>query len=771
MQEFDQEKFEEDWATLRVGFHTLLDAVESGFVRVFDNAAYMKLYTIVYNLCTKNKLEPDNDSTPQPTEMLYQRYGELLKEYLQERKVFEEGPSFLPTLVKRWTNHKLIVKIMEKLFTYLDRYYTKHNSLESLRDCGLKCFNCVIYEDLKGKLFDALFEEIQRERHGYDIDRTILQEAVNLFVEMGMDSLGVYRKDFEMPFLAKTADFYRLESSKWVAEDSATVYMKKAEDRLNEEQLRAKGYLHQVSESTLIRCVEKEILMEHQKTLIEMENSGVVALLRDSKLDDLARMYRLFVRINKGLDPIAVIIKEYSTNEGMKIVKKHADMPELDFKNYVNDMIECHDKYIMILSKVLANHSVFQKAIKDAFETFINQNIAVNPPKPKASEAKAGDKEKEGGKTAAARNTILSSQNASVSSSELLANYCDMLMKNTCDKMSDEDMEEVLEKVVALFGHISDKDLFQEFYRKKLSRRLLMSHTTDENERSLISKLKLKCGAPYTSKLEGMINDRNVSEETQGHFKEYLRKEEITPVCDFTAQVLTTGFWPAFKIDTLDCPDQVKHMMGVFKNFYDSRTQSRVLKWVHSLGSANLIGRFAKGEKEFSVNAYQACVCLLFNNVDSMLASDMEKQLQLSWEEVKKSLQSLAMGKYKVLLKVTPGKDIKDSDAFQYNEDFADRARKIKIPTVVAKYNPKNTQAVVQQVEEDRRHAIEACIVRLMKSRRLMEHSHLISDAIAQLSQHFKPDPKVIKRRIDDLIAREYLERDSDRTNLYRYLA
>lgn len=37
------------------------------------------------------------------------------------------------------------------------------------------------------------------------------------------------------------------------------------------------------------------------------------------------------------------------------------------------------------------------------------------------------------------------------------------------------DMDDVLEKVVALFGHISDKDLFQEFYRKQLSRRLLMS--------------------------------------------------------------------------------------------------------------------------------------------------------------------------------------------------------------------------------------------------------------------------------------------------------
>ena len=57
----------------------------------------------------------------------------------------------------------------------------------------------------------------------------MLLQAVNLFVEMGMDSLSVYTRDFEAPFLAKTADFYKMESSKWVAEDSATQYMKKAE--------------------------------------------------------------------------------------------------------------------------------------------------------------------------------------------------------------------------------------------------------------------------------------------------------------------------------------------------------------------------------------------------------------------------------------------------------------------------------------------------------------------------------------------------------------
>eukprot|EP01012_Entosiphon_sulcatum_P037927 TRINITY_DN4889_c0_g1_i1.p1 TRINITY_DN4889_c0_g1~~TRINITY_DN4889_c0_g1_i1.p1 ORF type:complete len:769 (-),score=186.60 TRINITY_DN4889_c0_g1_i1:539-2845(-) len=768
MEEWDQEKFEDEWKMLESGFRKLLETIESSFTRPFDNQEYIKLYSIVYNLCTQNKLDIEHESVPQPTEILYQRYGELLRNYLQERKPKTDTESFLHTLVQRWTNHKLIVKWLQKLFTYLDRYYTKHNSMDSLRDCGLKCFNSVVYEEVKLKLFESLLENIQEERNGQDIDRRICSEAINLFVEMGMESLTVYEKDFETPFLERTAAFYRRESARWIAEDSATEYMRKAEERLAQEHARAQNYLNPTSEQNLIRTVEVELLTQHQKVLVEMENSGIVALLRDQKLEDLARAYRLFSRIPKGLEPIAVIIKEFCTDEGARLVKKHAEAPELDFKNYVTDMIELHDKYSTILQRVLDNHTVFQKAIKDAFESFINQNISISPNKKREA---AEREEKAADKGATQRSTILSTQNNSVTSSELLANYCDLLMKNSADKMSDDDLEEVLDKVVSLFGYISDKDLFHEFYRKQLSRRLLMSNTNDESERSLISKLKMKCGAPYTSKLEGMINDRNVSEETQNAFRQYQQDHTVSPGFEFTAQVLTTGFWPIFKADTLDVPDEVKHMISVFKEFYNSRTQSRVLKWVHSLGSVTLTGNFKKGAYHLSMNAYQACALLLFNSADTLTGSDVEKGLGLQWEDVKKALQSLAMGKYKLLLKTDDRKEIKETDEFTYNVDFQDRLRKLKIPNVVAKVNPKASQLVLQQVEDDRRHAIEACVVRLMKSRKMMEHATLIGEAIAQLSAHFKPDPKVIKRRIDDLIAREYLERDAERTNVYRYLA
>lgn len=62
-----------------------------------------------------------------------------------------------------------------------------------------------------------------------------------------------------------------------------------------------------------------------------------------------------------------------------------------------------------------------------------------------------------------------------------------------------------------------------------------------------------------------------------------------------------------------------------------------------------------------------------------------------------------------------------------------------------------------QTVDEDRKHAVEASIVRVMKARKTMPHQQLVMEVSGQLMKLFKPDPKVIKNRIESLISREVL--------------
>jgi len=58
-----------------------------------------------------------------------------------------------------------------------------------------------------------------------------------------------------------------------------------------------------------------------------------------------------------------------------------------------------------------------------------------------------------------------------------------------------------------------------------------------------------------------------------------------------------------------------------------------------------------------------------------------------------------------------------------------------------------------------------------MKARKILPQQQLLSECVEQFQSTFKPELKAIKSRIQDLISKEYLERDNENNNLLRYIA
>jgi cullin 1 len=180
--------------------------------------------------------------------------------------------------------------------------------------------------------------------------------------------------------------------------------------------------------------------------------------------------------------------------------------------------------------------------------------------------------------------------------------------------------------------------------------------------------------------MEGMVTDITLARELQTNFVDYLSANMTTKLgIDFTVTVLTTGFWPSYKTTDLNLPTEMVNCVEAFKVFYGTKTNSRRLSWIYSLGTCHILGKFEKKTMELVVSTYQAAVLLLFNNAERLSYTEISEQLNLSHEDLVRLLHSLSCLKYKILIKEPMSRTISKTDTFEFNSKFTDKMRKIRV--------------------------------------------------------------------------------------------
>lgn len=67
--------------------------------------------------------------------------------------------------------------------------------------------------------------QINKEREGEQIDRSLVKNVLSIFVAMGIES---YEADFEDSMLEDTAQYYQRKAALWIMEDRCPDYILKA---------------------------------------------------------------------------------------------------------------------------------------------------------------------------------------------------------------------------------------------------------------------------------------------------------------------------------------------------------------------------------------------------------------------------------------------------------------------------------------------------------------------------------------------------------------
>ncbi|XP_015066518.1 cullin-4 [Solanum pennellii] len=702
--------FEENtWATLK-------SAISAIFLKQPDPCDLEKLYQAVNDLC----LHKMGGS-------LYQRIEKECEAHIVAVLQSLVGQSedlvvFLSVVQRCWQDFCDQMLMIRGIALYLDRTYVKQTpNGHSLWDMGLQLFrkHLCLASEVEHKIVFGLLQMIESERLGEAVDRTLLNHLLKMFT-----ALGIYAESFEKPFVERTSEFYAAEGVKYMQQSDVPDYLKHVELRLHEEHDRCLHYLDSSTRKPLISTTERQLLERHIAAILD---KGFMMLMDGKRIEDLRRMYSLFPRV-EALESLKQTLSLYIRRNGQSIV--HDDEKD---KDMVSSLLEFKASVDTIWEESFSKNEAFGNTIKDAFGHLIN--VCENRP------------------------------------AELIAKFLDEKLRAGNKGTSEEELEGILDKVLVLFRFIQGKDVFEAFYKKDLAKRLLLGKSASiDAEKSMISKLKTECGSQFTNKLEGMFKDIELSKEINESFKQSSQARKKLPTgIEMSVHVLTTGYWPTYPPMDVRLPHELNIYQDIFKEFYLSKYSGRRLMWQNSLGHCVLKAEFPKGKKELAVSLFQAVVLMLFNDAEKLSFLDMREATRIEDKELRRTLQSLACGKVRVLQKIPKGRDVEDDDTFVFNDQFTTPLYRIKVNAIQMKETVEENTNTTERVFQDRQYQVDAAIVRIMKTRKVLSHTLLITELFQQLK--FPVKPADLKKRIESLIEREYLERDKNNPQVYNYLA
>lgn len=669
-------------------------------------------FSDVYSLCVAYP-EPLADRLYNETKrFLGNHVAQLL---IEVKKAGESG--LLLAYHRAWTEYSKGIDYLHRLYLYLNQQHIKKQKISDaeiiygsstnsesqeqmeIGELGLDIWKKKMMNPLKKSLVALLLEGIHADRLGEaqpatsDIICGVIDSFVCVEAYKMKGELDMYQETFEKPFLEASGEFYSREASELLQQNNVTRYMERITWRMNQEELRARKFLHHSSVAKVRLCCEDKMVAAHLAWL----HTESELMIDKERTRDLSLLYPLLRPLPGALVPVVQKLTQHITQQGQNAIGNLQG--ENVHTQFTESMLEVHIKYSEMIDEVFKRDQAFIAALDKACSAAVNTRQARQPAK----------------------------------APELLAKYCDSLLKKSAKGISETEIEEKLAKSITVFKYVDDKDVFQKFYARMLAKRLIHQQSQSmDAEESMIDRLKQTCGYEFTNKLHRMFTDMSVSMDLNAKFTSSLRDRnaEHQLGISFVVYVLQAGAWPLSLPPSpgpFHVPQQLEKSIQAFESFYHAQFSGRKLTWLHHLCQGELKFNYLKKPYLVTVQTYQMALLLLFETCDSMPCREAAVSLRLSQEQLLKHAASLV--DCKILKKSNDqAAELEEDTVLTLNFEYYNKRTKFRVTGALQRDAPHDAEATHRSVDDDRKLYLQAAIVRIMKSRKLLRHNHLVQE-------------------------------------------
>lgn len=713
--------------------------------------------------------------------------------------LYPSSPMALLSLL--WQRFLTVTKIARQIVEYIDRYATHAKIIQPIE---LAAFRETIFVVLQEEASMEFLQNVERERMGETVQREAMESMKVLFAEidssaidlrtmsvslMSKSELKTYVRYIQEPLLAATTAFYKDRAARWLSENSVSDYLRIVADAIEQEENRGNHYLTAETKKEVIRLTQAQLVTAYMSAIVSHPTSGFAALLENFALPDLALMFDILSRLKDAaaVGSLTPTFRAHLERQSQELKSRSSDAASPTA--FIINTIQFYQKYKSLCDVQFKKSSVFLTEFRHVLTELMNQKFKEMMPSELlavftdslvgSGNGTAGDlllskDADDGGAAGSGRSMSIAGDAAAVS----------YPAPGTASHAGDShsgasavsDFDRVLDHIVALLGFITNKDLFGQYFQQLLAKRLLHaasgSHFQDliDLETTFVSKLKLSMGGGFTSRMESMIADKQLSKEYDPMFLDYLSRNGAVLPFAFSCQVLRSGCWPRLDLLPMTLPVEVGRACALFEQFYKAARPRTKLSLVHSHGEVILVGRFPKcGEREIAMRPDQAVLCLLLNESDCWSMEEAVSRTGLDEETVRRQVASMARGRWKIMV------EEKDRDSgdrvvrFRFAEGFVAKERKFNLPIAKTRTERQEREQAQADTDENRKFVIRARLVAIMKARKTLHFNDLIGEVVAQTASLFKPDVRFMKTQVEYLIEQEYLKRSSHDTHLLEY--